>query len=91
MFLKSTCHQMLCLGQLKKSDCIIMNITVIIILLIISIAATIFAMMSMRPKDEPSLGPSMGPSVKPMAEPTPQSVNDLDRLSDGISNKMSQL
>ena len=87
MFLKSTCHQMLCLGQLKKSDCIIMNITVIIILLIISIAAAIFAMMSMRPKDEPS----MGPSVKPIAEPTPQSVNDLDRLSDGISNKMSQL
>ena len=83
MFLKSTGHQMLCLGQLKKSDCIIMNITVIIILLIISIAAAIFAMMSMRPKDEPS--------VKPIAEPTPQSVNDLDRLSDGISNKMSQL
>jgi flagellar basal body-associated protein FliL len=87
MFLKSTCHQMLCLGQLKKSDCIIMNITVIIILLIISIAAAIFAMMSMRPKDEPKVEPS----VKPMAEPTPQSVNDLDRLSDGISNKMSQL
>jgi len=29
--------------------------------------------------------------VKPIAKPTPQSVNDLDRLSDGISNKMSQL
>lgn len=87
MFLKSTGHQMLCLGQLKKSDCIIMNITVIIILLIISIASAIFAVMSIRPKDEPSVGPSAGPSV----EPAPQSVSDLDRLSDGITNKMSQL
>lgn len=60
-----------------------MNIVVIIILLIISIASAIFAMMSMRPKDEPSVGPSV--------EPAPQSVNDLDRLSDGITNKMSQL